>query len=180
MAAGVAWTAGTTLSGDSDVFNAGVPTYAYDLNNSAQSVNGVSFTGSNSQTALGTDVTLSGFDGGNYPGFGTGSAPFNNLSSAYKAVLTGGDYANGGTPVTFSLNNLSANHIYSVQYWADDSRSGFLGRYETLTSTGGNSQLITYTNTASAGGLGQYSLGYFTAGGATQALTARGETRISV
>src|SRR6476469_7412745 len=59
-AAGVAWNPPATLSGDADVFNAGTANYAYDLNNSTQTVNGVTFTGSSSTTALGTDVALGG------------------------------------------------------------------------------------------------------------------------
>lgn len=178
--AGIAWNTRGTISGDSDVFNVGTALYGYDLDNSTQTVNGVVFTGSSSTTALGTDVTLAGITGSNYQGFGTTSAPFNNLSTAYKAVLGGGDYTSAGTAVTVTLNNLTTGHIYATQFWVDDSRAGFLSRTETLSSTGGNATTLSYTNSNSAGGVGQYAVGLFTAGGATQAFVATGNASTQI
>ena len=66
--------AATTISGTNDVDTAGALVYAYDLSGTTATVNGVTFTGATSTSALGSssDVTLSGFSGGNYPHYGTG------------------------------------------------------------------------------------------------------------
>src|SRR5207248_11774 len=104
----------------------------------------------------------------------------NNLSTAYKAVLTGGDYTSAATALTVTLNNLTAGHIYAAQFWVDDSRAAFGSRVETLASTGGNNATLSYTNTNSAGGLGQYAVGLFTAAGTTQAFTATGNASSQV
>ena len=114
--------------------------------------------------------------GGNYGSFGTGSNPYNSLSAAYKAILTGGDYTAAATPVTVTLNGLVSGHTYLSQVWVIDARSGADSRTETVTGGGGNTVTLDYTNSNSAGGLGQFSIGRFAANATTQALTLTGNS----
>ena len=167
------WNPPLTSAGDTDVVTAGTTVFAYDWNNSATAVNGVSF------TAPGSGVTLAGFDGGSYAGFlsGTG-APATNLSTAYQNILTGGQYANGGTPCTVTLNSLTSGHQYLVQLWVNDSRNLGQNRTETLTS-GTNTVTLAYPAN-SAGALGQYTTGTFVATSSTKVITLTGNASTQI
>ena len=169
----ISWANPVTISGDTDVFTAGTLNYAYDLSNTSATVNGVSFFGANSTTSLGADVSLAGFDGGNYNGYLIGTAsPATSLTANYQNVLTGGDYSNNGTSVVVTLNNLTSGHQFAVQFWVDDSRSLGGGRYETVYG-GGNTVSLAYPAN-SKGALGQYSTGIFLARGSSQPFTLQG------
>ena len=175
------FTAPVTASGDSDVNTAGTLISAYDQSNTAATVNGVTFSAGNSTTTLGTTFTLSGFTGSTFTGFGTGNgAPFSSLSSNYQTVLTGGAYANAGTNATVTLNSLTSGHQYAVQFWVDDSRAAEDTRTETISSTGGNTQTLAYNAIHAGGGIGQYSLGYFTASGASQVFNLLGNASTQI
>jgi len=174
--AAITWGTPTTIAGDTDVVTNGTLVYAYDLNNSAQTVNTVAFAAANSTTSLGSgNVTMSGFSSDAASStYGSSSAPFANLSIAYKAVLGGGDYASAAnTTVTVTLNGLTSGQTYLVQVWADDSRG--YARTETNSSAGGNSVVLSYnTANGAGGGLGQYVIGSFVASGTSQAFTLIG------
>ena len=120
----------------------------------------------------GAGVTVSGFYG-IFTGFMTNTAaPATNLTEAYQAVLTGGNYSSGATACTVTLNNLTLGEQYQVQLWVDDSRSAGSSRTETVSS--GTAVTLDYNNTDVPGGLGQYTLGTFTADAATQTITLTG------
>ena len=170
-AAPIFWKSATTIAADTDVSNVGALGYAYNLQATGTTVNGVAFTGTTSTTTIGSDVTLSGL-GFNFGGFGT-SAP-GTITAAYKALFLGGNYANGANPTTVTLNNLTVGHQYLTQLWVNDSRAGALSRTDTITGGGGNTVTLNYTNSNSAGGLGQYTTGIFNAGATTQAITVTG------
>lgn len=166
----ILWGTPTTISGDTDVLNVGNPSYAYDLLN-ATTVNGVSFTNITSNVGtFGTDVTVTGFNGGYFNGFGTGSAPYSTLSTAYKSMLGGGLYTSGATAVTVTLNNLTAGHTYATQIWLDESRA-IGGRTQNVSGGGGNTVTLDSNSTDALGGVGQFTTGVFTANAANQALT---------
>lgn len=174
-AAPITWAAATTIAGDTDVSTAGAAQYAYHWAAGNQTVNGVTFIGTSSATAGGSDVSLSGFTG-YYSDFTGTAAPFTNLSAAYRATLAGSPY-NAGAAVTVTLRQLAAGRQYQVQVWIEDARIYGQGRTASLASTGGNPVTLDYnsTDTANAnGGVGQYSLGQFTADGTTQTFTITG------
>ena len=165
------WGAATTIAGDADVSTNGNLVYACNDSGAAATVNTVPFAGSFSGY-----VTVSGSAGsvGNIFAGGA-SAPWSGLSANYQTVLQGGFYANNNTPLTVTLNYLSPGHNYSVQVWVNDSRSGgTTNRTETVTSSGGNSVTLAYNSTHAQGGVGQYAVGTFTAGGSTQNFTLTG------
>ena len=171
----IAWGAPTTISGAADVATNGTVLYAYNSSGSSATVNGVTFTGVNSASVWGTKVTLNGFDTTTTSSYAGGSsAPWNNLPAGYKTALQGGAY-NSGASANVTLNNLTIGHQYEVLVWVNDSRSGSTtNRTETLTSTGGNTVTLAYNNTYAAGGVGQFSIGTFTAAATNQTFTMDG------
>ena len=153
-----------TISGDGDVYTAGTLVYAYEIDATPATVNGVPF------SAAGSGVTLTGF-GSSYNGYGSSSSPFAGLTTAYQDILFGGDY-HDSTSVSVTLNSLTSGHVYAVQLWVDDSRGS--SRTETVTSSGGNTVTLTYCVGGAGGGVGQYTIGTFTASGTTQVITLNG------
>jgi len=169
-AASITWGAAKTISADTDVSTSGGLLYAYDESNAGAVVNTVSFTGASSTTALGANVTISGISAGTYGAYGASGTGWNGLSPSYQTVLTGGCY--GGTGAgTITLKNLIVGHSYQVQVWVDDSRTSGAGRNETNSTSGGNTVILSYNSTGAQGGLGQYTIGTFTADATTQVFT---------
>lgn len=165
----ITWGTPATISGDTDVSTTGTLLYAYHWNggnSTVSSVNGVPFTGTTSITTGGSDVRLYGF-GGYYNAFTSSVAPFVSLSTEYKAMLVGSAY-DGNVGVT--LNNLTPGKLYAVQVWCQDPRN-IGGRSAILSSTDGNSETLDYNSTDTDGGVGQYSIGTFTALSTVQTFT---------
>ena len=171
----IAWSAPVTISGSADISTNGTSLYAYNNSGSSAAVNNVTFTGVNSSTAWGTGVTLGGWTSSSTSAFTGGtSTPWNNLASGYKTILQGGAYNNGAT-ATVTLNNLTIGHQYQVQVWVNDSRSGSTtNRTETLPGVSGSTVTLAYNSTYAAGGVGQYTLGTFTATATNQVFTMDG------
>src|SRR6185436_14817474 len=91
--ASISWSAATTITADTDVSTVGTFVYGYCFSNSTQTVNGVTFTGTNSTGAVGANVVLTGITGSNNTtAFSSTSNPFAALSLAYKGMLTGASY----------------------------------------------------------------------------------------
>ncbi|HLX61616.1 MAG TPA: MBG domain-containing protein, partial [Planctomycetota bacterium] len=180
----IVWGAATTIAADTDVSTTGTMQYAYNWNGTTQTVNGQTFVGASSSSSSGdANVTLSGSGLGNNGSgtFATTSAPFNNLSTAYKGILGGADDTSSAVPMIVTLNALTVGHTYAVQVWVEDSRAGFQNRNEVLTTTGatGGNVTLNFTNSNANGGLGQYTIGTFTALYTTQALTVTGSVGTS-
>jgi len=174
-AATITFGTAATVSADADVFTKGTFAYGYNWSNTSTTVNGVTFTGTNSSTGGGTDVSFSATGGlaNNPTVFATGSgSPWNGLSTSYKTLLTGGDYSTSA-PTTTTLSNLTVGQVYAVQLWVNDNRAGGVAtRTQTVTSGGsGNTVTLDYNSTDAAGGVGQYTIGYFTANATTQTFT---------
>lgn len=174
------WGTNVTISADSDVFTDGTLLYAYDWAGNNVTVNGIAFTGTTSANP--GNVSISGI-GSNYGGYTSTSAPFSNLSSAYRSILTGGEYGSEVT-ATITLKNLTIGHIYAVQIWVSDPRAagGEVGRTENATGT--NQVTLTYNVPPSPGGVGQFSIGVFTATATSQSFPltstgASGSTQIN-
>lgn len=175
-AAVVNWATPVTISGDADVMTGGTFKFAYDWQNSTQTVNGVIFTGTTGMASVGSDLTLSGFNQSNHnANFATPITTSGSFTTAYRTVLNGALYnATNNATGTVTINNLTIGHVYAIQFWVDDSRAGIPSRNETLTSTGGNTVTLDFNNIDGAGGFGQYSIGTFAADALTQAFTITG------
>jgi hypothetical protein len=173
----VTWSAPATVVGDTDILTVGNVLYAYDWGNNTVTVNGVNFAASSSGSGASPNVAFTVSTGGinnNTTAFGSTSAtPFTSLSAAYQGILKGGDYANSGNAtITVTLNSLTVGDEYAVQLWVNDDRSGEATRTETV--TGSNSVLLAYNAIQSAGGVGQYIIGVFTAATTSQTFTLLG------
>ena len=102
------------------------------------------------------------------------ATPWNNLTTNYQTVLQGAVYANNNDALIVTLNNLTYGHSYQVQVWANDSRFYGHDRTEIVTNSGGNAVTLHYNNTGTNGGVGQYTIGTFTATSTTQVFTLTG------
>ena len=175
--ASITWGTPTTMAGDTDVSTAGSLLYAYDASGTAATVNTVPFAAASGSSAWGAGVTFSsGWSGSTTTAYGSGSGnPWNGLSSAYRIALEGGTYG-GASAATLTLNNLTTGHAYQVQVWVVDTRGAEGTRTETVTSTGGNTVTLAYNSTGTNGGVGQYTIGTFTASATTQTITLTGNS----
>jgi hypothetical protein len=170
FAQNITWGTNVTISADSDVFTDGTLVYAYDWDNINATVNGIAFTGTSTQNG-GSNVSISGF-GSNYSGYTSVSTPFGNLSAAYQSILKGGEYAlSSGITGTITLNNLTTGHVYAVQIWVNDPRASGSEAGRTETVYGANEVTLSYNVPPSPGGVGQYSIGVFTATGSSETFT---------
>jgi hypothetical protein len=169
FAQSITWGTNFVISADSDVFTDGALLYAYDWANVNATVNGIAFTGTTGSTG-GSNVGISGL-GSSYTGFSSASPPFSNLSAVYQSVLEGGQYANGNVTATITLKNLTIGRVYVVQVWVSDPRAngGEAGRVENAIGT--NQVTLAYNVPPSPGGVGEYSIGVFTATATSQAFT---------
>jgi hypothetical protein len=112
-------------------------------------------------------------------------APFNSLSTNYQMMLStawwnDGDYLNPITTAryTWTLNNLTIGQQYELQVWVNDSRLSNLGQnnpdLHTTVSDGVTTVNLQHNVNNALGGAGQYAIGTFTAGAASQVLTVTG------
>jgi O-glycosyl hydrolase len=175
VAASITWNAPVTISGDADVSTNGGLLYAYDDANISTTVNGIPFAPANSMTAFGSNVGLSGNYSWTITAFGSSTgSPWTTLSSEYQNTLRGAAYASNNGTQTVTLKNLIVGRPYEVQLWVNDNRSLASNRTEMVTSSGGNSVTLDYNSTGAAGGVGQYTIGTFTADATTQVITLVG------
>ena len=170
-AASILWGPATLISGDSDVSTSGTLLGAFNMGSSGISsttVNGVTFnalgfTGSSVTSGnFKFDITPVTFSSGS--SFGSASAPFANLSSSYKTLLSSA--AGGiGDPVTLTMSALTAGRTYQFEWWSNNSAPAFSN---TSTATAGNTVSLQSNTTVAQGGLGQFAIGTFTADATTQ------------
>ncbi len=178
-AATINWGTPVTISGDSDVTNAGTGIGAYFEGGAGanQTINGVTFTNMGGTTTWG-NLTFSGSGtfAYNTNGMGNNVGTFASLSAAYSNALSGGIWIPGNAAVTVTLNNLTVGHQYTVQYWANDSRYPGVqtNRYSTISGNWGSGNKLLFNTTHVAGGVGQYVLGTFLADATSQAFVITG------
>lgn len=177
----ISWQTPQTITGESDVSTNGALLYAYNFTTTAgiTTVNGAQFanTSAFSVTNAYDFDFLSPSTGRAAPSdSGYGSGNFNALSSSYRNLLnqsiraSGGSGAGAANDAAFNafavtLNGLTIGVTYEVQVWISDSRSndpatkglGHLDRGQ----PGG--VMVDYNVGDSAGNLGQYVVGTFTA-----------------
>jgi len=160
----------TYLLGDTDVLTAGASQFAYTWNNTSRTVNGVTFASTNvGAGTIGGNLTLAGLGSVNQTAFNSATAPFVDLSPEYRGMLIGATWSGAGS-ATITAENLTIGHQYAVQVFVSDPRSCCATRTQTIRNTDGSgSQFFDFNSTDDEGGVGQYSLGIFTADAASQA-----------
>ena len=161
----IAWNTPVPISGDTDVATTGAVVYAYCWSGISTTVNGVNFTGTTSTSGAGTDVTLSSGLGNNFKSFGSSPG-----STAYKNMLTGGDYNNSGVD-TVTLNHLTIGDRYVAQFWVGDWRNINTARSETIKGSASDNITPTLSYQVGSSGSGTYVIGRFTAFATTQTFT---------
>lgn len=175
-AATLIFAAPTLISGDANVSTQGAFDRAYNFAGSTATVNTVTFTGvaandqSNTITFGATSDTVVSNGAVNGAGYGSGDAPYNDLSSDYKGILGEAIWNDGGpATLTLTLNGLTLGQQYLFQTWTNDSRSFGANRSGSITA--GNSVILDYNNTDASGGLGQFVIGTFIADATSQVIT---------
>ncbi len=190
--AGMTWGPATGIStnglaADSDVVTNGTLVVAYGLGFApgtpantygSVTVNGVTFQNVSAAAAglsVGRNVQQFGMAEN-----GASAAPFSNLSQGYEKILGNSSYGyNQYDGVgTLTLSNLVAGHVYEFQWWDNDARgTGQYGQISTTATDGNSVTLLPQINPpAGYGQVGQYTVGTFTATGATEGITFSGYT----
>ena len=178
-AASVTWSAPKYLTADSDISTAGTLVSAYfwlGIGDSGNvTVNGVTFTGTTSVSTVGPNLTLA--DPGDY-GLSAGLPPgaccrgITSLSTNYLRLVNCAAFLDYATYFTVQLNNLVVGHIYQVQLWSCDSY------YDTasteVSDPDGNSVTLVKSESGNYGGVGQFTIGTFTADAPSLVLTLTG------
>ena len=178
----VTWGTAQNITGDSDVSTLGSLLYAYNIGESGIStppvvasttVNGVLFSAfAFPQNDTTNTVTLGDLTITENPDqlwawnwLGHTSGAFTGLSAGYQSLLASGGSAGAAGTITVNLGGLTAGQDYLVQWWSHDSVILFGGSDFSQTSASGNPSSVTLDcNTAdTAGALGQYVIGTFTA-----------------
>ena len=177
VSAAITWQTAQTITGDSDVQTAGTLAYAYTFGSStvsATTVNGVNF------AAFGISPTNSPVTVGNLTlhespdylnpatGLGASGAPYTSLSAGYQSLLGEGASASLPVTITVTLAGLTAGRQYSLQWWSSNSSGNthFGADLSSTTAYDGFSNQVTLSSTA--GGIGQYVVGTFTATGSIE------------
>lgn len=183
-AATIAWGTPQTIAGDSDVDTTGSLVYAYNVGSSTAvsstvTVSGVAFQPfpitnfPAEQSFTFGNVTISESPGSLF-GYdvASSSGAYGALSPAYRALLDGGGGAGIPDTVTVSLGGLSSGQQYLFQWWASNAANDL----NVTTVTGSATNLVTLDSneTDTAGGLGQFVTGTFTADGVTQDIAFTG------
>jgi MYXO-CTERM domain-containing protein len=191
----ITFNAPSNISGDSDVFNVGTLSYAYDWANANVAVNGVAFTGSASIAGSGdpnanvgivatlapTGSTAPAGPIANSVGYGATVAPYSSLSANYKTILSGADYDNhtpGTDTFTVTLNSVALSHVYSLQVFESDARPK-QGRVANI-SGGANTVNLNYSQNNVAGSPGQFTIGGFTATANAQSFNITGGSSTTI
>ncbi|MFM8494188.1 MAG: PEP-CTERM sorting domain-containing protein, partial [Planctomycetia bacterium] len=145
-----------------------------------------------SETSPGVPVTVGSVSISESPAFlygfytfGSGTAPFANLSSSYKNLLNLGATAGEPATITLKLGGLTPGQAYDFQWWSNNSTQ--YDNWSQTTATAGNSVALIANTSGSAGGLGpgveggigQYAIGRFTAAGTTLSITFNGDVGTS-
>ena len=164
-AASIIWGAPTGIGADTDVSTNGTLVSAFNLGSSGvptTAVNGVTFTG---LVVSGTLATSGNFSFSSSPSMistnslGSGAAPFVNLSSSYKTLLSS---AGGGVnlPITLTISSLTVGAGYEFEWWAANSieTTQYLD-----TATAGSAVTLNTNPSATVGGVGQWVVGTFIA-----------------
>ena len=188
-AAVISWDAPQTISGDADVNTTGSLFCAYNFGPAgvgASTVNGVTFSAyefpvwsSSQQTVAREHLSFAETPGylTSYNTLGSASAPYSNLSSAYQGLLGNAGSASPDQTITATLSDLTNGQQYLVQWWVSNAAntiSEFGLGLTTTTASAGNSVTLDSNVGNTAGGLGQYGIGTFTADGTSQDFTLDG------
>lgn len=175
----VIWGSPTIISGDTNVSTNGTLVGAFNLNGADVTVNGVTFAGL-TYPFMATTITSGNFTFTESPGhllaesgFGSGSAPFSNLSANYQTLLSTAMSTDDNNTITLTMSGLVVGQQYEFEWWLNDANSSTSGFLTTATAT--NSVSLDDNTTNANGGVGQFVIGTFTAAaGGQETITFNG------
>lgn len=176
------WSVPQRITGDADVSQEGTLLGAYAFGGTSgagttvATVNGVPFVSAMANATQGAIAT----SGAQYAfgGFGGGSnAPFSQLSSSYRTLLSKGLYG-GANTITLTITG-TPGQTYLLQFWLNDSRGNpGTSRHGSKFTHGQNVSPIVYAmeKAATPGSVGESVKGYLTlaAGESSAAITLAG------
>lgn len=175
-AANFTWGAPQNITGNSNVSTNGSLIGAFNVGGTGvapTTINTVNFqsfavpNGSTGATVGNFALTGPPLGAGNF--FGSPSAPFSTLPSEYRALLGAGIYQGFG--FTLTIAGLIVGAQYEFQWWCNYSE--FSQTLHSATAEGSTVSLLNRTPDSN-GGLGQYAIGTFTAGAATESIAFTG------
>jgi hypothetical protein len=174
QATAIFWSSAATISGDADVNTSGSLFGALVLGGTGTTtVNGVTFTGFNpaSSGSSSGNFTITNSSAGAFSTFSssTASAPFSTLSTSYKALLSHITYVDNPQTTTLTVSGLSVGGDYAIEFWWDI--SSFSANEVETANGGGGIVTVSSNQTSTAGGLGQFAIGTFTADSTSEAVT---------
>jgi uncharacterized protein (TIGR03382 family) len=181
-AAPITWSSPVNITGDSDVITTGTLVTARNLSQTQVSptVNGVFFdifpipNGGTGAAGFNNIVALSYTNADSSDtAYGATVGPFTALSASYQSLLSSGAGSSSGSPLTLTLLGLSNGSSYLFQWWSNDAGLAF-GGVNSTTAAAGNTVTLDENTTDTAGGMGQWVSGTFTASGTSQAITFSG------
>lgn len=168
----VTWQSAHFITGDSDVSLNGTLVWAYNFGagGTNPTINGVTFTGTNSGSPGVTLTTVGSSFFNNAAAFKSTQSFYTSLSSGYQTLLQSASYWSGNTSNTQTMrfNDLIPGATYQFQVWVNDSRGLHAGLSVTFSDQLGNVGSVLYNNNGAS--LGQYIIGTFTAVGTTETL----------
>jgi hypothetical protein len=113
----------------------------------------------------------------NYSGLGTGSGAFITLSAGYQTLLGNGGGSTAPTMLALTISGLTVGQTYLFQWWDNNSSldSSFTGLELNTVSTAVNAATLA-GNDGTAGSVGQFAIGTFTATGANEEIDFNGSS----
>lgn len=177
-AAVTTWAPASNITGDTDISTAGSTVYAFNLGSAdSTTVNGVTFAAFpvtfNSGPVTVGNVTVRETLGpmSSYPFGQSSDAPYTTLSAAYQALLN--DYLASGLveAIEVTMAGLTIGQQYQIQAWSNISIAGSTDSDPNIVTLDSGAQNMQSNTTDTAGGLGQYLLGTFTADSSMQVFT---------
>lgn len=172
------WGPATTISDDTDISTAGTLVHAVNLGSeSSATVNGVTFSSfpvpfNSSPITVGNITVRETMGPMSSYAYGQGNtAPYTSLSAPYQALLN--DFVASGLieAIEVTISGLTIGQEYQVQVWSNLSAAGSSDTNPNIVTLDGGAQNMQSNTTDTAGGLGQYALGTFTADSATLIFT---------
>jgi hypothetical protein len=167
QAAPITWSAASNISQENNIYDAYPVVAAYNLGTTgvtSATVNGVTFAPfpiTGATNAVGNfSLTFSGTVYATNSAFGSTETPFSGLTAPYQTLLQSG--VNSNNEITLTIGGLTVGQPYVFQWLSNDSGPQF-PQYDTTAAGGGNTVVLNDNLSNTAGGLGQWATGAFTA-----------------
>jgi len=192
-AAVITWQSAKDIAGSSDVATQGTLVRALNPGGSSTTINGVTFaafanTGSGTTVSSGSgtgDITMvasgSSWSSGAIFGANPAAAPYSSLPTAYQTLLGSATFTLNATSAVYTIGGLTLGQSYLIELWVNDSRNIASVWTRNNTFSAGNSSGALDFNVQNAnGGVGQYTVGTFTADAVTENISVSSNASVQL